>query len=156
MTTTLTIRLHDEHCEFAIGEATHVAPVGVLTLARSIGGDPPRPEDLTNAIGLVLDHLEDATREVPDMALAERVELSGPAVQVVADVEAGATVALPFLLSRVGAEEVFRTLATETRSDRVRNPGLTHDLVHDVLGITAAVVAVLRGLDLDDVWVVAP
>ena len=52
MTTTLTIRLHDEHCEFAIGEATHVAPVGVLTLAilkGAISGVVDEPVSFVNA-----------------------------------------------------------------------------------------------------------
>lgn len=154
MSEVLTIRLHAQQCEFRIGESSYVVPVGSATLTRTIGGDPPRPEDLTNAIGLVVDHLEDVTRELPTVASAGRVEISGRGVTTVADVEVGAAATTPFLLSRHAAEDVFRTVATETAAQRAHNPGLPADLVHDVVGVAAAVVAVFRGLGLDELWVV--
>lgn len=155
MSDVLSIHLDAQQCEFTVGEATYVVPVGSALLARSVGGDPPRPDDLTNAIGLVVDHLDDVTRELPDVVMVTRVEMSGPGLSVVADVEVGASTPLPYRLARDAAEEVFRTLATETATERALNPGLPAPMVHDVLGLTVAVVAVLRGLDLDHLWVVA-
>lgn len=155
MSTVLSIRLDAQRCEFAVGDATHSVPVGSALLSRSVGGDPPRPDDLTNAIGLVLDHLEDVTRELPGVTAVTRVEMSGPGLSVVADVEVGAPTPLPYRLTRDAAEEVFRTIATETAAERAHNPGLPAAMVHDVLGLTVAVVAVFRGLGLDELWVVA-
>jgi exopolyphosphatase/guanosine-5'-triphosphate,3'-diphosphate pyrophosphatase len=113
------------------------------------------PEDLTNAIGLVHDHLEDASREIPMFEFAERVELGGHGVPVIAAIEFGGTTALPFELTREAAEDVFRTLVTERRSERRQNPGLPDTMVHEVLGVASAVVALMRFLRLDAVWLVA-
>lgn len=154
MSDVLSIHLHERRCEFTVGDGLHVVPVGSVTLSTTIGGDPPRPEDLTNAIGLVLDHLEDVTRELPATLDVARVEIGGPGLTVVADVELGGPAPLPYCITRDAAEEVFRTIATETASARALNPGLPPAMVHDVLGLTAAVVGVLRGLDLDELWVV--
>ena len=53
-------------------------PIGFATLGRRhLVDDPPLPEQLTNAIGEVLDHLDDATREVPALLEARRVFLEG-------------------------------------------------------------------------------
>ena len=151
--TTLGIRLDDHAMEFHIGGGTHHVPVGVRTLAAGLTGDPPAPEDLTNAIGLVLDHLDDVERELPMAGFAERLVVEGRAAGVVVDVEVGATVQGPFVLHRDAAEEVFRTLATETAADRALNPGLPAEWVHDVLGACCAIVALLRRLPPDELEV---
>ena len=103
----------------------------------------------------LLDHLEDAGREVPALEFADRIEVFGPLVDVVADVEVGGAVDLPYELFRESAEEVFRTLATERRVDRASNPGLPADAVHDVLGTLVAVVSVMRFTAATSVWLVA-
>ncbi|MEI7548305.1 MAG: hypothetical protein WCK21_09650, partial [Actinomycetota bacterium] len=134
MTVTLHIHLGDRHSTFAVDGEQVVVPVGADTLAAMLTTDPPRPEDLTNAIGLLLDHLEDVTREVPAAELADVVEIRGVGLQTLVDVETGHPRELPFDLSREAAEDVFRTLATEATPDRLRNPGLPANEVHLVLG----------------------
>ena len=131
---------------FSSDETSYTVPVGVDTLATMISGDPPYPEDLINAIGLVMDHVEDVLREVPTAAAADRIECTGIGLGTVAAVEVGGPVTHPFALTREAAEEVFRTLATESASDRARNPGLPAADVHQVLGVCCALVAVLRAL----------
>jgi len=69
---------------------------------------------------------------------------TGVGLGTIAAVEVGATAQHPFTLTRDAAEEVFRTLATESAADRARNPGLPLAEVHQVLGVSCAVVAVLR------------
>ena len=135
-------------CEivFSSDETSYAVPVGVETLATMISGDPPHPEDLINAIGLVMDHVEDVLREVPAAAGADRIECSGIGLGTVAAVEVGKPPTFPFALTREAAEEVFRTLATESAADRARNPGLPAAEVHQVLGVCCALVAVLRAL----------
>ena len=131
---------------FSSDDATYAVPVGVDTLAAMISGDPPYPEDLINTIGLVMDHVEDVLREVPTAATEESIECVGIGLGTVAAVEVGGTADHPFALTREAAEEVFRTLATESAVDRARNPGLPAAEVHQVLGICCALVGVLRAL----------
>lgn len=130
----------------------HVLPLGVVTLARELAGDPPRPEELTNAIGAVADHLDDLVRERPD-AIGAEVSMSGPEVTAVVAVEVGGPAPLPFVLDRLAAEDVFRTVATEARADRARNPGLDPLLVDRIVAGCCAVVGVMRKLQIDAVTV---
>lgn len=149
----LRITIAPRSLAFEIGGGRYTVPVGVAGLAAGIGGDPPAPEDLSNAIGLVLDHLEDVERELPMAAFAEGLEVVGEAASVVADVEVGGSASLPFVLGREAAEDVFRTLATEHAADRARNPGLPAEWLHDVLGACCALVAVMRHFRATEVLV---
>lgn len=151
--TALRIDLGPTTATFCRGEERHEVPVGSTSLAASIAGDPPDPADLSNAIGLVLDHLDDVARALPG-AGADGIEFAGASALVVAAVEVGAAPALPFRLRRHAAEEVFRTLATEVRADRARNPGLPAEWVNDVLGACCWLVGVMRHFDVDDAVVV--
>ena len=132
-------------------------PIGVADIQRRhLSNDPPLPEQLTNAIGEVLDHLEDAKRELQVLLDATTVRISGPVPMVIAAVEVGGPiVADEFVLTRDAAEDVFRTLATETHDERRHNPGLPLDHVPTVVGGCCVVVALLRGLHLDAVTVTA-
>lgn len=125
---------------------TFEVPLGSDGLAGMIAGDPPLPEELTNAICLFMDHLEDVTREVPTAAFADRIAIHGPGLQALVDTQAGLRQGLPADLSRPAVEEVFRTLATEAEADRLCNPGLPAQEVHHVLGVACALVATLRAL----------
>lgn len=129
-------------------------PVGVQALTeRQLLADPPRPEELTNAIGFVFDHFDDVVRELPAVVGAA-VEIAGAETRAIAAVEVGGIPALPFVLSRAAAEDVFRTLATETRQQRAHNPGLDQSSVATIVAGCCAVVAVMRRLHLDEVTVV--
>lgn len=154
MSITLHVHLGAQHSTFRAEGVEYRAPVGSVTLAGMLTTDPPPPEDLTNAIGLLLDHLDDVLREVPAAGLAEEVIIDGPGLATMVAVEIGAPTELPFVLDRTAAEDVFRTLATEARPDRLRNPGLPAAEVHTVLGVCCAVVAILRRLDHPGVKVV--
>jgi exopolyphosphatase/guanosine-5'-triphosphate,3'-diphosphate pyrophosphatase len=127
-------------------------PIGVVSLSSDLATDPPRPEELTNAIGLVADHLDDIVRDRPDLVGAD-LSMAGPEVTAMVAVELGGTAVLPFALGRAAAEDVFRTLVTERRADRVHNPGLDVLLVDRVVAGSCAVVAVMRTLQLDSVMV---
>lgn len=132
-------------------------PFGARSLSRQLRGDPPRPEELTNAIGLVVDHLDDLARDVPDIAAATVVRLRGREMSAIAAVELG-TAAVPevVVLERAAAEDVFRTLATERATDRRSNPGLPPEMVHEVVGACCLLVAVMRALQLDAVEITTP
>lgn len=135
------------------GDDEWTLPVGPGALGRLAGlGDPPRPEELTNAIGLVVDHLDDLVRARPDL-IGIATTLRGEMPTAIAAVEVGADPALPMTLSREVVEEVFRTLATEHSSDRRRNPGLPGHLVESVVAGCCIAVAVMRRLHLDELVV---
>ncbi len=55
-----------------------------------------------------------------------------------------------FVLTRAAAEDVFRTLATEGRAQRVHNPGLEEARADVIVGGTAILVAVFRYFDFDE------
>jgi exopolyphosphatase/guanosine-5'-triphosphate,3'-diphosphate pyrophosphatase len=129
-------------------------PLGTATLTRTdLTGDPPSPEELTNAIGAVLDHLDDVIRELSGALDAAEVRVAGPEPRAIACVEAGHEVELPFDLTREAAEDVFRTVATERRTDRARNPGLAADRVDTVVAGCCVLVAVMRRLRLEMITV---
>lgn len=129
-------------------------PVGIGILrSRELHTDPPRPEELTNAIGAVFDHVDDIVRDAPHV-LHARVEVHGAAVHAIVAVEVGGEPVLPFLLSRDAAEDVFRTVATEPAADRRLNPGLPPSMVDDIVPAACALVAVMRRLHLDHIEVV--
>jgi exopolyphosphatase/guanosine-5'-triphosphate,3'-diphosphate pyrophosphatase len=134
---------------------TFVLPRGMSSLHfLHFTTDPPLPEHLTNAIGEMIDHLDDARRELPLLGATRTVVLSGRSATAVAAVEHGGPLqSSTFELSRDAAEDVFRTLATECTADRRHNPGLPADLADIIVGGCCAIVAVFRGLQLDTVTV---
>jgi uncharacterized protein len=136
----------------------HTIPVGPTTLLGSelVDPDPPTPIQLTNALGVVSDHLDDVVREDPGVAAARDVRVLGPEPWHLAQVERGGGVteaAVP--LDREAAEDVFRVLATEPRADRLHNPGLEPDRVDTILGTCCVVLAIMRRLHLDRVVIAA-
>jgi exopolyphosphatase/guanosine-5'-triphosphate,3'-diphosphate pyrophosphatase len=120
-------------------------------LERELHRDPPRPEELTNAVGAASDALEEALREHPLLATATRVIGVGGTIRVAAAVEIGlpeydAAAVHGFELTRTAAEDVFRTLVTESLADRVHNPGLPRDRAEVIIGGCCVLVAILRRL----------
>lgn len=126
--------------------------VGALTLtAAELHSDPPRPEELSNAVGAAADAVADALRAWPPEAReATLVGVAGTIVTAAA-VEIGlaqfdASALHGFVLNRDAAEDVFRTLATESLADRVHNPGLPADRAEVIVGGLCLLVAVMRTL----------
>lgn len=152
---TARITLHADRIDFAADDQTTSVPIGTTTLLHELRHDPPWAEELTNAVGAVIDHMEDVEREAPAVVLADRVEIAGGLVAVVADVEVGGVATLPFELSREAGEDVFRTLVTEHSADRALNPGLPATAVEPVLGTVCAIVGVMRFLQATSLWLVA-
>ena len=111
--------------------------------------DPPLPEELSNCLNAVQQHLDDVAREVPGAADATRfIGLAGT-VTTVAAVEIGLAeydrdVIHHFVLRREAAEDVFRTLATEAVADRVHNPGLEAARADVIVGGCCVLVGIFR------------
>jgi exopolyphosphatase/guanosine-5'-triphosphate,3'-diphosphate pyrophosphatase len=146
--------------EFAVGTSE---PEGVLSIdigcvrltEKFIHHDPPAPEELSQVISVTKDYLEDVAREMPAAAEAKRfVGLAGT-VSTVAAVEQGLdeydTERIHhFVLTHDAAEDVFRTLATEKRADRIHNPGLEEARADVIVAGTAILVSVMRFFEFDE------
>ncbi len=145
--------------EFAVG--TQGDPDGVLSTdigcvrltEKFLHSDPPAPEELSQAFDVVRGHLEDVTRAIPSVDEVRRfVGLAGT-VTTIAAVELGLATydrdrIHHFVLTRAAAEDVFRTLATERRSQRVHNPGLERERADVIVGGAVILVAILRYFEL--------
>jgi hypothetical protein len=140
------------------GGGSFTLPVGPVALLDGPleRADPPAPELLTNALGLVQDHVDDVLIAAPSLAAAPAVTIAGPHAVAMARVEIGAdTVPPDYRLTRAAADEVFRTLAVEPIADRRHNPGLTDRHVESIIGTCCVILGVMRRLELSTVGIAA-
>jgi hypothetical protein len=144
----LDVELTPSATRFSYAGADLPIPVGPATLLAGelADPDPPTAAQLTNALGAVADHLDDVIRAQPGILEAHDVRVHGDEAWHLAAVEHGGGVSGPRALGRGAVEEIFRTLAIESRSDRLHNPGLDPERVDSVLGACCVVVAVMRRL----------
>ena len=148
----MSIHIGDDHTRVDVAGQHHIIPLGAVNLSRNeLVTDPPRPEELTNAIGLVTDYIDDMLRELPATAEADEVAIVGDLAIAIAAVEVGGTPSLPLSLIRSAVEDVFRTVATESSAQRALNPGLPPVAVDTIVAACCIVVAVMRHLHLDAV-----
>jgi hypothetical protein len=143
---------------FSLAGRDYRIPVGPSQLLATdlVDPDPPSPEQLTNAVGRVVDHVDDVLREVPETVDAHDVHVSGDELWHLAAVERGhRPEASSVVIGRDAAEEVFRTLATETRAARLHNPCLEPARVDTVLAASCVLVGMMRRLHLDAVTIEA-
>jgi exopolyphosphatase/guanosine-5'-triphosphate,3'-diphosphate pyrophosphatase len=137
-----------------------VEPVGIRSLdvgcvrltEKYLTSDPPSAEQLSDALREVRDLLEDTAREVPETTEAELMVGLAGTITTVAAIEIGLAEYVPdrihhFSLTRDAAEDVFRTLATERRADRLHNPGLEAARADVIVGGCAVLVGIMRFFD---------
>jgi len=148
--------------EFILGtrepEALCSIDVGCVRITEQwLHSDPPAPEELSNAVSAVRDHLADVERAVP--ALRDAATLIGLAgtVTSIAAVELGVEYSREaihhFRLTRAAAEDVFRTLALESTEERRHNPGLEPERVDVIVGGAIVLVTILRTFEVDELLV---
>jgi len=134
-------------------------PFGVVTLTEAeLHSDPPRAEELSNAVSMVGDAVDNAAIEYPQLAGAQRVVGVAGSIVTIAAVELGlqqfdAARLHGMVLTKSAAEDVFRTLATERLADRVHNPGLPVERAGVIVGGCCLLVAIMRRLHLDHIIV---
>lgn len=158
---TLVIDIGGGSTEYIIGfsspEMSASIPFGAVTSTSShISRDPAKPEDLTNLIGAVADELEEVSRDIPALMTASQIVGVGGTIVTMAAVEIGLatfdeTVLNGFALTKDAAEDVFRTLATETHSARILNPGLPPDRSDIIVAGCCILVATMRRLHIDEI-----
>jgi exopolyphosphatase/guanosine-5'-triphosphate,3'-diphosphate pyrophosphatase len=146
--------------EFAVGpgggapEGATSVDIGCVRLTEQyLHRDPPAPEELAAAISVAEAYLDDVVREVPASREASLMVGLAGTVTTVAAVELGLARydrdrIHHFRLTRAAAEDVFRTLATEARADRIHNPGLEEARADVIVGGCCVLVAVLRYFEL--------
>ncbi len=130
----------------------------VRTTEQYLESDPPTPEELSQAVQMARLHLTDADRVIPDAHETKTLIGLAGTVTTVAAVEMGIPEYDPdkihhFRLSREAAEDVFRTLATESTEKRSHNPGLEPGRVDVIVGGTAVLVSVMRHYEFDEMLV---
>jgi exopolyphosphatase/guanosine-5'-triphosphate,3'-diphosphate pyrophosphatase len=149
--------------EFAVGAGGGGPPDGVISVdigcvrltEKFLHSDPPEPEELSQTLSVVHDHLDDVARELPGARDARALVGLAGTVTTIAAVELGLQTydrerIHHFVLTRDAAEDVFRTLATEPRARRVHNPGLEEARADVIVGGAAVLVAVLRYFERDE------
>lgn len=133
--------------------------IGCVRLTEQfLGSDPPAPEELSQALSVVRDHLADVEREVPGAALAKTLIGTAGTVWTMAAIELGVDTSRSelihhFRLRRAAAEDVYRTLATEPIAQRRHNPGLEPGRADVIVGGAIVVVAVMRHFRFDELLV---
>jgi exopolyphosphatase / guanosine-5'-triphosphate,3'-diphosphate pyrophosphatase len=148
--------------EFVVGTAG-AEPEGVLSVdigcvrltEQFLRTDPPAAEELSTAVAVVRDYMDDVARDLPAVKGVEQfIGLAGT-VTTVAAVEIG----LPtydrdrihhFVLTRAAVEDVFRTLATEPRADRIHNPGLEEARADVIVGGAIVLVGIMRYFEFEE------
>jgi exopolyphosphatase / guanosine-5'-triphosphate,3'-diphosphate pyrophosphatase len=122
---------------------------------RFLHGDPPRPEELSAALSVIAQHVDDVVREVPAAPFATTfVGLAGT-VTTAAAVELGLATydrdaIHHFRLTKAAAEDVFRTLALEAADDRRHNPGVEPGRVDVIVGGMCVLVQIMRSLGVEE------
>jgi exopolyphosphatase/guanosine-5'-triphosphate,3'-diphosphate pyrophosphatase len=133
--------------------------VGCVRLTEKfLEHDPPQPEELSASISYTDAFLDDVVREVPAVAEARTLVGVAGTITTVAAVEIGLATydrdaIHHFRLTRAAAEDVFRTLATEARVDRIHNPGLEEARADVIVGGCCVLVALFRRFGFDEMIV---
>jgi exopolyphosphatase/guanosine-5'-triphosphate,3'-diphosphate pyrophosphatase len=149
--------------EFIVGtdrvEGVMSVDIGCVRLTEKfLHHDPPQPEELSACISLTDAYLDDVVREIPAAAEARTLVGLAGTVTTVAAVEIGLETydrdrIHHFHLTHEAAEDVFRTLATESRADRIHNPGLEEARADVIVGGCCVLVALFRHLGFDEMIV---
>ena len=155
----LTVTIHDRHTDLEAtdpslpGRRTYAIPIGPLSLVDDVfeRRDPPTTAALTNALGIVHDHLDDVVIEAPAVAATASIVFAGHHARSLAQVEIG-SIDLPAAcrLDRAGIDEVFRTIVAESPAERRHNPGLDDAHLDTIVATCCIVLAIMRRLALHD------
>jgi exopolyphosphatase/guanosine-5'-triphosphate,3'-diphosphate pyrophosphatase len=149
--------------EFVVGtdkpDAAVSVDIGCVRITEQyLDSDPPLPEELSQAVSVVRDHLADVDRELRGAATARTLVGLAGTITTMAAVELGLAeydrnAIHHFRLRRDAAEDVFRTLATEPVARRRHNPGLEPGRVDVIVGGALIVVSIMRHWSFDEMLV---
>lgn len=145
--------------EFCVGttdcEAARSVDMGCVRFTELyVEHDPPHPEELVACLSVAEATIDGVLREIPQIGEARTfVGLAGT-VSTAAAVEIGLATydrdqIHHFELTREAVEDVFRTLATENRADRLHNPGVEEGRADVIVAGLCILVQLMRQLNLD-------
>ena len=147
------------HAGLVAGFAALSVDIGCVRLTEKyVTTDPPAPEELVACLSITEAHLDDVAREIPQCGQARTfVGLAGT-VATAAAVEIGLAEydrdrIHHFVLTKEAAEDVYRTLVTESRAERVHNPGLEEARADVIVGGMCILVRVMRYFGIDELVV---
>lgn len=150
----VSVTIHDDRIELSsLDGMLYTIPLGPVSLGTTEFGqlDPPPPACLTNALGLIHDHLDDIIAQAPDISVATSISFRGHHARSLAQVEIGNELASDQLVvRRSDIEEVFRTLVVETAPQRRTNPGLDDLHAGTIIATCCVVLAIMRRLALSE------
>ena len=152
--------------EFAVGRSDDAGgirfdggvsiDVGCVRMTeRYLVSDPPDAAELSSCLSVLQLHWDDVRAALPAAFDAARlVGLAGTVVNMAA-VEIGLaaydrSATHHFVLTKDAAEDVFRTLATETVEDRKHNPGLDVGRADVIVGGACILVSIMRNFGFDE------
>lgn len=145
--------------EFAYGGDTFQKGIStdmgcVRLTEQHIDSDPSLPEELVAALSIVELHLDDVTAAIPEAASAKTLVGLAGTVSATAAIEQGLHEydrdrIHHFVLTKDAVEDVFRTLATENREDRLANPGMEEGRVDVIVGGLCVLVRIMRQFEFD-------
>lgn len=158
---TLLVDVGGGSTEVAFGTADPVLTAslahGAVTVTEAeLHHDPPRPEELLNAIGHASDFAEDLARQHPELLAAGRAVGVAGTVATMAALDLGRFDPASIhghVLSRGAVEDAFRAIATEAVDDRRHNPGLPPDRADIVVGGCCLLLGVMRKLRIEELTV---
>ncbi|MDY7100560.1 MAG: exopolyphosphatase [Actinomycetota bacterium] len=133
--------------------------IGAQALSeRYITSDPPGPDELVACLSLAEAHLDDVVRLMPEVRDTTRFFGLAGTFCTLAAVEIGLATydgdrVEGFVLDKDAAEDVFRTLVTESRADRAHNPGLPPERVDSIVGGACIAVAAMRFFSIEEITV---
>jgi exopolyphosphatase/guanosine-5'-triphosphate,3'-diphosphate pyrophosphatase len=146
--------------EFAYGttscEVAESVDVGCVRLTElHLHHDPPRPEELVDALAHAEVAIDGVRRVHPEIGEARTLVGLAGTVSTTAAVEIGLAEydrarIHHFVLTRAAVEDVFRTLATEPHDDRLANPGLEEARADVIVGGLCVFVHLFRTLGFED------
>jgi exopolyphosphatase/guanosine-5'-triphosphate,3'-diphosphate pyrophosphatase len=137
-------------------DAVRSFDIGSVRLTeKHLAGDPPAPEELSNAIAEAVAWFDDLVREVPASTQVQTVIGVAGTITTIGAIELGMAEydrdrIHHFRLTRAAIEDVFRTLATERLADRIHNPGLEAARADVIVGGLCVLVAFVRTLGIDE------
>ncbi|NNE75429.1 MAG: Ppx/GppA family phosphatase [Acidimicrobiales bacterium] len=146
--------------EFAIGaaecEAAASTDMGCVRFTEKfIEHDPARPEELVMCLSMAETIIDEVARNNPTMGMANRLVGLAGTVAAAAVIEQGLAIydrdkVHHFVLTKEAAEDVFRTLASESREERLGNPGMEEARADVIVGGMCILIAVMRYFDFDE------
>lgn len=140
--------------EFAYGNETceefFSTDVGCVRISEKfIHSDPPLPEELSAALSVIELHLNDVEQVVTKIPNAKTLIGLAGTVTAMAMIEQGLQeysydAVHRYRMTKESMEEVFRILATDSRENRLTNPGMEKDRVDVIVGGVCVLIQIMR------------